>query len=83
MPKVLISDKMSSLAAELLRARGLEVDEAPGLAPDALAGRLGDCDGLIVRSATKVTADLIKPTRQKISVPKGLRKKPKNLDFES
>ena len=41
MPKVLISDKMSPLAAELLRARGLEVDEAPGLAPDALAGRLG------------------------------------------
>ncbi len=64
MPKVLISDKMSPLAAELLRARGLEVDEAPGLAPDALAGRLGDCDGLIVRSATKVTADLIAAGKQ-------------------
>ncbi len=64
MPKVLISDKMSPLAAELLRARGLEVDEAPGLAPDALAGRLEDCDGLIVRSATKVTADLIAAGKQ-------------------
>ena len=64
MPKVLISDKMSPLAAELLRARGLEVDDSPGLDPDALAGRLADCDGLIVRSATKVTADLIGAGKQ-------------------
>jgi D-3-phosphoglycerate dehydrogenase len=64
MPKVLISDKMSPLAAELLRARGLEVDEKTGLAPDALAGRLADCDGLIVRSATKVTAALIGAGKQ-------------------
>ena len=47
MPKVMISDKMSPLAAELLRARGLEVDETTGLDPDALAGRLAGCDGLI------------------------------------
>jgi D-3-phosphoglycerate dehydrogenase len=59
MPKVLISDKMSPLAAELLRERGLEVEVAPGLPPDELAAKIAGCDGLIVRSATKVTAELI------------------------
>jgi D-3-phosphoglycerate dehydrogenase len=59
MPKVLISDKMSSRAAELLRERGIEVDFAPGLPPEVLAGKIADCEGLIVRSATKATADLI------------------------
>ncbi len=59
MPKVLISDKMSPLAAELLRERGLEVEVAPGLPPEELAGKIADCEGLIVRSATKATAELI------------------------
>jgi D-3-phosphoglycerate dehydrogenase len=59
MPKVLISDKMSPLAAELLRERGVEVEVAPGLPPEELAGKIADCEGLIVRSATKATADLI------------------------
>ena len=59
MPKVLISDKMSAQAGELLRARGIEVEEAPGLEPAALAEKIADADGLVVRSATKATADLI------------------------
>ncbi|MDJ0935526.1 MAG: phosphoglycerate dehydrogenase, partial [Kiloniellales bacterium] len=59
MPKVLIADKMSSLAAELLRKRGLDVDVAVGLAPEALIDRLGDCDGLVVRSTTKATSEVI------------------------
>ncbi|MDH3919091.1 MAG: phosphoglycerate dehydrogenase, partial [Rhodospirillales bacterium] len=59
MPKVLISDKMSPLAAELLRERGVEVEVAPGLPPEELAGKIADCEGLIVRSATKATAELI------------------------
>ena len=36
MPKVLISDKMSTKAAEIFRARGIEVDEKPGLTKDEL-----------------------------------------------
>ena len=40
MPKVLISDKLSPRAAELMRERGIEVDEEPGLAPEALIARI-------------------------------------------
>ena len=54
--KVLIADEMSARAAEILRARGIEVDVRPGLAADALSAAVADCDGLVVRSATKVTA---------------------------
>ena len=59
MPKVLISDAMSSRAAEIFRERGLEVDENTGLSPDELKACIGDYDGLAVRSATKVTPDII------------------------
>ncbi len=59
MPKVLISDKMSPRAAEIFRDRGVEVDEKPGLEPADLAAIIGQYDGLAIRSATKVTADLL------------------------
>jgi D-3-phosphoglycerate dehydrogenase len=59
MPKVLISDALSPSAAEILTARGIEVDFSPGLAAGELKARIADYDGLAVRSATKVTAGLI------------------------
>jgi D-3-phosphoglycerate dehydrogenase len=59
MAKVLISDKMSPRAAGVFRDRGIEVDFEPGLAPDDLVARIGDYDGLAVRSATKVTAKVL------------------------
>lgn len=59
MPKVLISDKMSPKAAEIFRARGVEVDEKPGLSKDELIAIIGDYDGLAIRSATKVTKDVL------------------------
>ncbi len=59
MPKVLISDQMDPKAAEIFRANGVEVDEKPGLAKDELKAIVGDYDGLAVRSATRVTADLL------------------------
>ncbi|MBC7986172.1 MAG: phosphoglycerate dehydrogenase [Sphingomonadaceae bacterium] len=58
-PKVLISDQLDPAAAEILRARGCEVDEKPGLSPGDLAAIIADYDGLAVRSATKVTAKLL------------------------
>jgi D-3-phosphoglycerate dehydrogenase / 2-oxoglutarate reductase len=60
MPKVLIADELSPRAVAVFAERGVEADVAIGLKPDALAARLGDYDGLAVRSATKVTADLIR-----------------------
>ena len=59
MPKVLIADKMAPRAADILRERGIEVDIETGLAPDALAAKIGAYDGLAVRSAAKVPAEVI------------------------
>ncbi|WP_109807853.1 phosphoglycerate dehydrogenase [Sphingosinithalassobacter portus] len=59
MPKVLISDKMSPKAAEIFRARGIEVDEITGKTPDELKAIIGDYDGLAIRSSTKVTRDIL------------------------
>jgi len=57
--RVLISDKMDPKAAAILRERGIDVDEKPGLAPDELKAIIGDYDGLAIRSATKVTKTLL------------------------
>ena len=59
MPKVLISDKMSPLAAQIFRERGVEVDEITGKTKDELIAMIGDYDGLAIRSATKATKDVI------------------------
>ena len=59
MPKVLISDKMDPRAAQIFRERGVEVDEITGKTKDELIAMIGDYDGLAIRSATKVTADVI------------------------
>ena len=59
MPKVLISDKMDPRAAQIFRERGVEVDEITGKTKEELIAMIGDYDGLAIRSATKVTADVI------------------------
>jgi D-3-phosphoglycerate dehydrogenase len=58
-PRVLIADALSPRALEIFTERGVAADEAVGLKPDALKARIKDYDGLAVRSATKVTADLL------------------------
>lgn len=59
MPKVLISDKMDPKAAEVFRARGVEVDEKNSLSKEELAEVIGEYDGLAVRSSTKVTLKIL------------------------
>jgi D-3-phosphoglycerate dehydrogenase len=61
MPKVLISDELSPAAVEIFRSRGIDVDFQPSLGPDAakLKEIIGNYDGLAIRSATKVKADII------------------------
>ncbi|WP_112321435.1 phosphoglycerate dehydrogenase [Oceanibium sediminis] len=69
MAKVLISDKLSDAAVQIFRDNGVEVDFRPELGKDpaALAEVIGDYDGLAIRSATKVTADLLeKATNLKV-----------------
>ena len=58
-PKVLISDKMDPNAARIFEERGCDVDVKPGMTPDELEAVIGQYDGLAIRSATKVTKDII------------------------
>ena len=59
MPKVLIADEMSEVAAQAFAEHGIEAEARPGLAPEALAGIVGGYEGLAIRSATRVTAALL------------------------
>jgi D-3-phosphoglycerate dehydrogenase len=58
-PKVLISDKLSAAAVEIFKKRGIAADVKTGLKPDELKAIIKDYDGLAIRSATKVTADVL------------------------
>ena len=44
----------------MLKQRGVEVDVKTGMKPDEVKAVIGNYDGLAVRSATKVTADILK-----------------------
>jgi D-3-phosphoglycerate dehydrogenase len=57
--KVLISDNISSKGIDILKKAGLEVDVKVGMKPEELKTCIGDYHGLIIRSATKVTSEII------------------------
>ena len=60
MKRVLISDTLSPEGIEILKnTPGLEVDVMTNLTPDELKGIIKDYDGLAIRSATKVTKEII------------------------
>lgn len=59
MVKVLISDKMSPLAEQTFKSRGVDIDYKPGLSPAELAEIIGEYDGLAIRSSTTVTRELL------------------------
>ena len=58
--KVLISDPLSDVGIEIFKETpGIDVDVNTGLTPEELKGVIGQYNGLIIRSATKVTEDII------------------------
>jgi D-3-phosphoglycerate dehydrogenase len=59
MPRVLISDKLESPGLDLLKQAGLEVDNRPGLTGTELQEALRAADGVIVRSGTRITPELL------------------------
>jgi len=59
MPKVLISDQMDPLAAQIFRNRGVQVDEITGKTKEELIAMIGQYDGLAIRSSTKVTKEVL------------------------
>src|ERR1041385_3470494 len=63
MPKVLIADKLSPAAVAIFKERGVEADVKTGLSKEELLKIVDQYDGLAIRSATKVTADVIKAAK--------------------
>jgi D-3-phosphoglycerate dehydrogenase len=59
MPRVFISDKLEAGGIDMLKQAGLEVDNRPGLKDAALQEALRTADGMVVRSGTRVTAQLL------------------------
>lgn len=59
MPKVLIADDVAPECADILRKAGIEVENRGKMKPEELKGLVGGFDGLIVRSAVKVTREIL------------------------
>ncbi len=58
--KVLISDNLSESGVKIFQETpGIEVHVNTGLTPEELKGVIGQYHGLVIRSATEVTADII------------------------
>ena len=57
--KIFVADDVSESGLGPLRSAGFSVEKRPGLKPPELLEALDGCEGLIVRSETKVTADIL------------------------
>ena len=57
--KILVTEPLAQAGIDVFEAHGSTVDVRLGLSPEELAGIIGGYDALIVRSATKVTKQLI------------------------
>jgi D-3-phosphoglycerate dehydrogenase len=60
MPKVLIADKLSPAAVAIFKERGVEADVKTGLSKEELLKIVDQYDGIAIRSASKITADVLK-----------------------
>jgi D-3-phosphoglycerate dehydrogenase len=63
MPKVLIADKLSPAAVAIFKERGVEADVKTGLSKEELLRIVDQYDGIAIRSATKLTADVLKAAK--------------------
>lgn len=58
--KVLVSDNLGEIGIQMFKdAPGIEVDVKTGLAPEELKAIIGQYDALAIRSATKVTEEIL------------------------
>ncbi len=63
--RVLISDKLSEVGIKKFQeAPGIDVDVKTDLSPEELKKTIGDYNALVIRSATKVTSEIIKEAKQ-------------------
>ena len=59
MARILVTEQLADRGLTALRAAGHEVDEQLGLSPEALLDAVKGAHALIIRSATRVTADVL------------------------
>ena len=57
--KILISDKMSNKVEDVLKSKSVDYDIKTGLESNELKSIIDDYDGILIRSATKLTADIL------------------------
>jgi D-3-phosphoglycerate dehydrogenase / 2-oxoglutarate reductase len=57
--KVLVKEKIGESGVELLRSSGLDVEIGLDWEDGELERRIGEFDGILIRSATKLTADVL------------------------
>ncbi|MDI6402875.1 phosphoglycerate dehydrogenase, partial [Balneolaceae bacterium ANBcel3] len=57
--KALLLDGVDAVCSQVFKERGFEVTESPKLPEEELNKIIGEYDAMVVRSATKVTADLL------------------------
>ncbi len=58
--RILISDKMSNKVEEVLQSKSIDFDIKTGMEPDELKSIIDDYDGILIRSATKLTSEILK-----------------------
>jgi len=63
MPRVLIADALSATALAIFAERGIEADVKTGLRREELLATVADYDGIALRSATKIGADVIRAAK--------------------
>jgi len=65
-PKVIVTAKAHPILQETLEAKGFEVDLSPSITAEELAGRISDCEGLVVTTRLRIDAAMLsKATRLK------------------
>ena len=63
--KVLVSDNLGEVGIEMFKeAEGIDVDVKTNLSPEELKGIIGEYEALVIRSATKVTKDLLEAAKK-------------------
>jgi len=64
MPKVLISDSMSNIAQKIFEKNNIQFDIKTGLSEEEIIKIIPEYDGMVVRSATKVTKNIISAAKK-------------------
>ena len=64
MPKVLISDSMSNIAQKIFEKNNIQFDVKTGLSEEEIIKIIPEYDGMVVRSATKVTKNIISAAKK-------------------